>query len=215
MRLWHSIRFWRWTAISSLTLLCAIATSAVLAYPWMAGARYWLLDRAACSGDETSVRLLLGIGASPDGTKDYPYHLRHFLPLEFSSHLSQAARSGNLAVVKQLLDAGADPNVVEGPGWTAVMSAAENGHTDIARLLMESGADPVVDHGEGSALSIARSRGHLETVEALLAQPGAGKTRSLSPEIQSAILKDNAGRMGISFPKGTRVLGCELTTEAD
>lgn len=79
MKLWHSIRFWRWTAISLFTFLCAIIVGTVLVYPWIAGARYWLLDRAAYSGDETSVRLLLGIGASPDGTKDYQYYLRHFM----------------------------------------------------------------------------------------------------------------------------------------
>lgn len=215
MKLWHSIQFWRWTAISLLTLLCAITTAAAVVFPWIAGARYWLLDRAACSGDETSVRMLLSIGASPDGTKDYPYYLRHFTPLEFSSHLSQAAYSGNLAVVKQLLDAGANPNVVEGSGRTAIMSAAERGHTDIARLLMESGADPLADHGEGSALSIARSKGQMDTVEAILVQAEAGKTQPLSPEIQSTVLKESSNRIGISFPKGTRVLGCELTTEAD
>lgn len=215
MKLWHSIRFWRGIAISLFTLLCALATTASLAYPRIAGARYWLLDRAAYGGDETGVRLLLGMGASPDGTKDYPYYIRYTSKTEFCSHLTQAADSGNPAVVKQLLDAGADPNIVEGPGWTAIMSAAEKGHTEIVRLLLDAGADPLANHGEGSALDAARINGHLETAEVILARQSTGKAHLISTEEQAAILKECTTRMGLSFPKETKVLGYEFTPGMD
>ncbi len=53
-----------------------------------------------------------------------------------------AARAGNIAVMKLLLDRGADVNARENyKGQTALMWAAAERHPDVVKLLLEHGAD--------------------------------------------------------------------------
>jgi ankyrin repeat protein len=42
--------------------------------------------------------------------------------------------------VRKLLSSGADPNLLEGEGFTALTIAAKKGHIEIVRLLLEAGA---------------------------------------------------------------------------
>jgi outer membrane protein assembly factor BamB len=55
--------------------------------------------------------------------------------------LHEAARKGDLAQVRGLLDAGVKPDVPGRHGVTALMLAVGEGHRDVARLLVERGAD--------------------------------------------------------------------------
>jgi ankyrin repeat protein len=87
--------------------------------------------------------------------------------------LRSAARIGDTAQVRALLEAGADPNV-ERRGYSPLMFAAGNGHVEMTRLLLARGA--TVDHRDHNgdrALLWAAQRGHAETVRMLLAAGAA------------------------------------------
>src|SRR5207237_498649 len=52
-----------------------------------------------------------------------------------------AARKGDVAAVKSLLDGGADPNAKTEYGATALSFAADKGHAEIVKLLIASKAN--------------------------------------------------------------------------
>jgi len=52
--------------------------------------------------------------------------------------LHNAARSGNIEIVKVLLSAGYDPNAVNAEGFTPLHIAAQAGHVEIAELLLNA-----------------------------------------------------------------------------
>lgn len=58
--------------------------------------------------------------------------------------LHDASLLGHFAVCKTLLAAGANPNLKDSVGETALHQASRNGHIEIIRLLLDSGADPSI-----------------------------------------------------------------------
>lgn len=87
--------------------------------------------------------------------------------------LISAAEMGDTAMVRRLLDQGADvDSVVNGRfPWTPLMHAAFRGNTETARLLIERGADlDHIDLDYFSAVTLAASEGHWEIVRALVAR---------------------------------------------
>ena len=87
-----------------------------------------------------------------------------FTPLLF------AARVGHLAVVEELVSAGADVSDRAADGTSALVVAAHSGHGALAIFLLEKGADPNANGSGYSALHIAIRRGDLEVVKALIAR---------------------------------------------
>jgi hypothetical protein len=84
--------------------------------------------------------------------------------------LLAAAAAGNVARVKQLLDAGADIETTNQMGATPLMWAALNGRASVVTMLLERGADINARTKSGvSALSAAASKGHADVVKVLLA----------------------------------------------
>jgi ankyrin repeat protein len=82
--------------------------------------------------------------------------------------LHSAAAAPSRAIVRMLLEAGADANARQGGGFTALQAAAQNGDPEMTRDLLEHGADPSAATDDGrTALSIAEEQGH-EEVAALL-----------------------------------------------
>ena len=83
--------------------------------------------------------------------------------------LYEAAVEGDLAGVKDLVGAGANPSaIVEGDG-SPLIGAARSGRDDIAKFLLDQGADPNgVVEGDGSALIAAAAFGRLEQVTILI-----------------------------------------------
>jgi ankyrin repeat protein len=52
-----------------------------------------------------------------------------------------AALTGDDAIVKVMIERGADVNTRDRFGWTALRFAAWKGHTDIVELLRQAGGD--------------------------------------------------------------------------
>jgi len=71
--------------------------------------------------------------------------------------------------VELLLEKGADPNISDEDGDTALIEACEGGHTNVVELLMEKGADPNISNKRGrTPLIEASEEGHTNVVELLL-----------------------------------------------
>jgi ankyrin repeat protein len=85
------------------------------------------------------------------------------------SALCDAARSGDINAVTDLLAKGADPNLYRDNDGTALMWAAQNEHTLIVQKLLKQGAKPDIQNNKGTtALIIAAAQGHAEIVQNLL-----------------------------------------------
>jgi len=77
------------------------------------------------------VKELLGKGACPNDMTDG----------NLNTPLMKAASTGQTAVVKELVQKGANVDATHVSGYTALMFAAENGHLDVVRVLLEMGAN--------------------------------------------------------------------------
>jgi hypothetical protein len=89
---------------------------------------------------------------------------------ELDDQLWEAARKGDVATVKTLLDKGANVNARFRYGTTTLFKASERGHTEVVKLLLERGADvSVKDTFYGAtAMTWALENKHIEVVRALL-----------------------------------------------
>ncbi|CAK9096807.1 Ankyrin-3 (ANK-3) (Ankyrin-G) [Durusdinium trenchii] len=84
--------------------------------------------------------------------------------------LHVAAYEGDLELVGQLLEAGADQDKATNVGTTALHSATRGGHAEVVRFLLEAGAKPNKwSYYEGTALHVATEHADLKLLELLLA----------------------------------------------
>ena len=121
-----------------------------------------------------AVRLLLAAGADPNRASG---------PEAGDLPLCGAACGGHTEVVGALLSAGAEPDLSEEFGFTALRWAAGLGHARVAETLLAHGADPDLPGSQGETpLVAAARRGSVHTVRALL-RHGA---RGLSPALEEA-----------------------------
>jgi ankyrin repeat protein len=158
---------------------CAKGTILMVACHWGDGDLVRrLLDRGARAADDVSyqyssllyacaknmdveiIKALLAAGADVNqcGLGDVP--------------LTWAVDWGNIAVARVLIEAGADLQLLNHHGETALAHACEYGDTEIVRLLLDAGADV---HCRGTAygrtpLHYAKFEGHKEIVKMLLAK---------------------------------------------
>jgi ankyrin repeat protein len=101
--------------------------------------------------------------------------------------LSEAARKGDAAAVKKLLDEGVDVNTKFRYGATALSYACDRGHLDVVKLLIDRGADVNVKdtfyHATPLTWAVSPAMGrkpqHAEVVRLLLQHGAQGKDDAL------------------------------------
>ena len=100
------------------------------------------------------------------------------LPQRREKGLIRAAEDGRLALVRNLLQAGASPNAKSDGDVTVLMWAAARGHVEVVKVLLESGADLSARTRKGrTAGEIAMQEGH-NNVATLLRENGETETDS-------------------------------------
>lgn len=150
---------------------------------------------AALKGDEARVRTLLDLDPSlANRPSEYvTYYAGSGTPLK------NAAMAGRMAIVKLLLERGADPNLPEegiAPMGHALHSAVVYNHIEIVKLLLEHGAHPNVPvESSADSLTAALERGDTAMIN-LLCSYGAARSLDLLAhygDIQTAaaVLKAN------------------------
>jgi ankyrin repeat protein len=83
--------------------------------------------------------------------------------------LQVASYCGHEAVVRLLLEKGAEVNAKGGPYGTALQAASYSGHEAVVRLLLEKGAEVNAKGGYyGNALKAASDRGYQAVIRLLL-----------------------------------------------
>src|SRR6187401_2538951 len=108
-------------------------------------------------------------------------------PLTKAEQLQDAARKGDAATVKKLLDEGVDVNTKFRYNATALFYACDHGHVDVVKVLLDKGADLTVkDTFYGFtplmlAVSPAQKRRpeHTEIAKLLIAKGAPGKEGAL------------------------------------
>jgi uncharacterized protein len=171
-----------------LVVAGALGAGALLVFPrQVQGLRFQRLSQAAYEDSPMMARLLLRLGADPDGG-DY----NDTVPFAFVTPLGTAASRGNLDVVEVLLENGANPDAADPTGFTPLAHAASQGHADIVRALLAAGARTDVMTMTGTALDLARSGGHeavvrlLEQASAAPGSPGAVRGEGGSDELPAS-----------------------------
>ncbi len=93
-----------------------------------------------------------------------------------AEELWSAARRGDAAAVKALLDRGADVNAKSAYGTTALFVAADRGHVEVVRVLLRHKADVNAKDTfyQSTALTWAAGKGHGKVVAALLEAGATG-----------------------------------------
>ncbi len=117
------------------------------------------------SNDLETVKLFLEQGVNPNSL---PEHVGRG-----ATALVKAVRTNNYALVKLLLDFGADPNGKNEYGSTALMEAAYRRYTDLAGLLLEYGADVKAKNSRGKTAIDVAEEGYDEELTGLLRKAAA------------------------------------------
>ena len=129
--------------------------------------------------------------------------------------LYEAAESGDIDGINEMLQAGANVNAaIQGDG-SPLIAAARRGRIDVAQLLLDRGANPDMGvDGDGSPLIAAAERGALDMVTLLLdrgANPNVGVEGDGSPLIAAA----GAGHVEIMELLIVRGADVELVVNGD
>ena len=89
---------------------------------------------------------------------------------DIHKELYEVSKAGDHARLRELLEAGADPNKFKSiHGYTALYAAAENGHNEVVKTLIKAKCDLNVKSEDGdTALHRAAENGHGNVVISLL-----------------------------------------------
>lgn len=130
---------------------------------------------AALDGDTNIVKLLLSKGAQVDNIALYG-----------------AAQYGHLAVVKALIEAGANVNMSLDTGETPLLAAANSGHGDIVKYLLAQHANVEakdVDHA--TAVHLAAEEGHVDILKELVAANAPVNIKTLNGDTPLYVAAQN------------------------
>jgi uncharacterized protein len=120
-----------------------------------------------------------------------------------------AARRGDQATVKQLLESGADVNVATGDGMTALHWAAQNGSVDLAKMLLIAGANvrATTRLGGYTPLLMAAINGDAAMIRALAdagANPAGANSNGTTPLMVAAV-SGHADAVALLIERGADV----------
>ena len=115
-------------------------------------------------------------------------------PLTKGEQLQEAARKGDAAAVKKLLDEGVDVNTKFRYNATALFYACDHGHLEVVKVLLDRGADLSLKDTYYGFTPLALATGpaqkkkpeHLEIAKLLIAKRAPGKDLALISAIQSS-----------------------------
>ncbi|KAL8790939.1 MAG: hypothetical protein Q9213_000364 [Squamulea squamosa] len=123
---------------------------------------------AAATGKETLAKMLLNGRRENKACISATNHRG-----KTALHLAVESKTNRVALVKLLLENGANVRAQSDGGWTALHNAAEKGFEDVASLLLEREADANATTSSGmTALHWGARNGHINVVRLLLQQPG-------------------------------------------
>ena len=113
-------------------------------------------------------------------------------PLTKAEQLQEAARKGDAATVKKLLDEGVDVNTKFRYGATAIFYASDHGHVEVVKVLLDKGADLTVKDTFYGFTPLMLATGpaqkkrpeHTEIAKLLIAKGAPGQEIALSGAIQ-------------------------------
>lgn len=143
-------------ALDSLANLIAADPSLVKVY---SADGFTALHFAAYFGQPAAGRFLLDHGANSSAVAKNPTTV---MPLH------SAVSSGNVEMIRDLLQHGAPVNARQQHGWTPLHAAAQNGNLEIIEILLQSGADPRIKNEEGvTALDLARKQNRTDAANRL------------------------------------------------
>ena len=114
-------------------------------------------------------------------------------PLTKAEQFQDAARKGDAATVKKLLDEGVDVNTKFRYNATALFYACDHGHLEVVKVLLDRGADMAVKDTFYGFTPLALATGpaqkkkpeHLEIAKLLIQKGSPGKDTALSGAVQS------------------------------
>jgi hypothetical protein len=101
--------------------------------------------------------------------------------------LMLACERNNIDLAKQLLQAGADPNVYHGYGRLPANAAVRNANRRLLLLLLDAGAKPIMGYPEPDPLTEAVAKGDAECVRLLLSHD-ADKIMKREPKYGNYLL---------------------------
>jgi hypothetical protein len=131
-------------------------------------------------------------------------------PASRATALQEAARAGDLARLRLLLNSGADPNQRDGNGNRPLIEAVAAGHLDAVRALIAAGADSnLTSAGGRTPLIEAAIRGRME-IARLLISAGADlnvSERGAGTALEAAEREGHAGLAGLLRQAGARTSG--------
>uniref|UniRef100_A0A670Z7T3 Ankyrin 1 n=1 Tax=Pseudonaja textilis TaxID=8673 RepID=A0A670Z7T3_PSETE len=175
----------------------------------------------ACKKNHIRVmELLLKTGASIDAVTEVTKFRNLLISVEFiydekkvclfffqddQTPLHCASRLGHCAMVKLLLESGADANLSTTAGHTPLHITAREGHLDCVCALLDKGASQTAMTKKGfTPLHVASKYGKVDVAEALLqrnTQPNAAGKNGLTP-LHVAVHHNNLDIVKVLLPKG-------------
>jgi hypothetical protein len=114
-------------------------------------------------------------------------------PLTKAEQFQDAARKGDAATVKKLLDEGVDVNTKFRYGATALFYACDHGHLEVVKVLLDKGADMTLKDTFYGFTPLALATGpaqkkkpeHSEIAKLLIQKGAPGKEQALSTAVQT------------------------------
>ena len=116
-----------------------------------------------------------------------------------TTQLIRAAQDGDEERVRELVAAGALPNLVDSAGWAALHYAAYDGHVRIAQLLLDGKF-----HGKGANLDAQTGEGWSPLMEACGYSPDADIVRPLLERGADVTLRDDEGETALFYTRRFR-----------